>query len=531
MDPTSEQMLGSEPPMTGAGDTGRRRLFINTAANAGAQLVSVLTTFILLPILMRAFGVANYGLFLLAASVSAYAYLLDLGIGVVLIRRVSERVATGRKSDVPGLLFSAATLYACIGVLAATLLVVAGRFAGVLFNVTPAQATLLEQLLWVGAALQLWYWPASTARHALAGLMQYGFQATTSAISSVGGALATVAVLVAGKGPLWLAIANGAVMIAVSLADMWFLRRRLRGTGRPRRLSWSTMKSLVLEGLPIFGVQIADMIMKQQTDRLVVGVFLGAAAVSFYEVAAKLSQLISQASAIMVSAVLPLASSLNAQKRVESMRSLFLNGSKYITLVMSPLILSATMLAGPFITQWLGPKFAASVPVAQALMLAQFFVPLYVMGDSVLISRNRFSKWLPFSLFLAAANLVLSVVLVLNYGLIGVAVGTLIACLLELPLYARLVLRELELPAARWLRTATLPAYPLLLVPAALCGAALATPITTSLWGVVLAGTVSLAAYWALAYFVALSNEDRRRLGGLVASILSPAIAKAGRSS
>jgi len=375
--------------------------------------------------------------------------------------------------------------------------------------------------------LQLWYWPASTARHALAGLQQYRFQATTASLSQILGAVATLVVLISGQGPLVLALANGAVMIAMSLADIWYARRCLRGSGRPNGLSFAAMRSLVREGLPIFGIQIADMVMKQQTDRLVVGVFLGAAAVALYEVAAKLSTLITQATGILVSATLPVASELNAQQRHASMNALFLRGSKYVVLLMSPLIVSATLLAGVFITAWLGPGFAASVPVARALMLAQFFVPLYVVGDSVLIGKKRFSKWLPFALTLAAANLVFSVVLVQRFGLIGVALGTLIACLLELPLYARLVLRELDISTADWLRTSTLPAYPLLVLPAAICVLALQVVGVHTIVGTVVTGSLALLAYWVVAYFLALSADERAKVRGLVTSFM-PSTERAG---
>jgi O-antigen/teichoic acid export membrane protein/glycosyltransferase involved in cell wall biosynthesis len=505
---------------------GKRRLFTNTAANGLAQAVSVLTTFLFLPLLMRAFGVANYGLYLLAASASAYAYLLDFGIGVVLIRRVSERLAVGERERVPGLLLSAAMLYSVIGVLAAVLLVVVGRFAGIIFNVTATEALLLERLLWIAAALQLWYWPASTARHALAGMQHYRFLAATSSLGQLGGAAATIAVLVAGQGPLVLALASGGVMISASLAEVWFLRRQMRGFGRPPRPALSTMRSLVDEGLPIFGIQVADMVMKQQTDRLVLGVYLGAAAVAVYEVAAKLSALISQASTILVSALLPVASSLSAQQRHASVNSLFLRGSKYITLVLSPLIVVATVLAGAFITVWLGPDFGASIPVARALMLAQFFVPLYVVGDSILIGKNRFSQWLPFSVFLAFVNLGLSIVLVLRFGLIGVALGTVAACLLEFPLYGRMVLRELKITTAKWLSNATLPAYPLLFIPVAISVAALYTPLTESLLGVIATGIVALAAYWGAAYFMALSAQERAKVRDLIRSFTTRSASK-----
>jgi O-antigen/teichoic acid export membrane protein len=159
-------------------------------------------------------------------------------------------------------------------------------------------------------------------------------------------------------------------------------------------------------------------------------------------------------------------------------------------------------------------------------MLAQFFVPLYVVGDSILIGKNRFSQWLPFSVLLAFFNLTLSVILVLRFGLIGVALGTAAACLLEFPLYGRMVLRELKITTAEWLGNATLPAYPLLFIPVTISIAALYTPLANSLPGVVATGIVALAAYWGAAYFVALSTQERAKVRDLVRSFTAPAASK-----
>ena len=98
---------------------------------------------------------------------------------------------------------------------------------------------------------------------------------------------------------------------------------------------------------------------------------------------------------------------------------------------------------GPFIRAWFGPGFEASIRVARLLVLAQLFVPLYQIGDPMLIGKGRFCLWVPSGLLLALLNLVLSVIFVGLFGLVGVAFGTGARCFLELPLYAWLILREI----------------------------------------------------------------------------------------
>ena len=91
------------------------------------------------------------------------------------------------------------------------------------------------------------------------------------------------------------------------------------------------------------------------------------------------------------------------------------------------------VLAEPFVRAWFGDGFETSVAVARMLVAAQLFVPLYLVGDIILMATGRFSLWVRPGLLLALTNVVLSVVLVRSFGLIGVAFGTLLAGLLELP--------------------------------------------------------------------------------------------------
>jgi O-antigen/teichoic acid export membrane protein len=77
---------------------GKQRLVANTLATALAQFGALAIAFLLAPLLIRAFGPAAYGAYMLVTSVSAFLLLLDFGLGPALEKLLAERLATQRTS-------------------------------------------------------------------------------------------------------------------------------------------------------------------------------------------------------------------------------------------------------------------------------------------------------------------------------------------------------------------------------------------------------------------------------------------------
>jgi O-antigen/teichoic acid export membrane protein len=154
------------------------------------------------------------------------------------------------------------------------------------------------------------------------------------------------------------------------------------------------------------------------------------------------------------------------------------------------------------------------VRVAQLLILAQLFVPLYQIGDPILIGKGAFHLWVRRGLLLACLNLGLSVlfVAVFNMGIVGVALGTLISCLVELPLYAQVILRETQVSVRTWLATSGV-GYLLLPVVAVIAFAAVSFPmLSRGILGVGVAAALAVGVYWVVAYAVVLTPAEREAL-------------------
>ena len=97
-------------------------------------------------------------------------------------------------------------------------------------------------------------------------------------------------------------------------------------------------------------------------------------------------------------------------------------------------------------------------------------------------------------------------------GIVGVALGTLGAVMLEFPWYASVFSKEMHLPIGEWLRRTAWPMYPLLLVPAVVAYLGSDTGLGESIVGLAVVAAIAAAVYWAITLGVGYSPVERADL-------------------
>jgi O-antigen/teichoic acid export membrane protein len=109
-----------------------RKLLLNSLSGTTLYAVNIVIAFIMTPVLIRALGNRDYGLWELVMSVIGYMGLLDLGIGGSLVRFVS--VADGRqdKDDLQQTISTAFTFFAAVGAVAVVLFFALGYSPGLI---------------------------------------------------------------------------------------------------------------------------------------------------------------------------------------------------------------------------------------------------------------------------------------------------------------------------------------------------------------------------------------------------------------
>jgi len=123
-----------------------------------SRFLSAAYAFIAVPILIRLYGKADYGLIGLALSINVYMTLLDLGFSNTNLRYFSNYLAKGELDNVKKLFGTSITFYGLIGLVNALVIFVLSFFVDSIFNVTPEQAVILRSLLYVIALNAIFNW-------------------------------------------------------------------------------------------------------------------------------------------------------------------------------------------------------------------------------------------------------------------------------------------------------------------------------------------------------------------------------------
>ncbi len=498
----------------------KRRIVTNTLANGGAQVTTLVASLVFMPLLIKAFGLSDYGLYLIVSSVAQYAQLLDFGVGASLTKMIAQHLAEDDRESIGALVSAALIFYVIIGAVSAAIMVVLAFTAGTVFKVDASGAVLLRNMFLVAAGFSLWMWPANTFVYVLNGFQKYTVTARVQLGVTIGIVAAYVAVLATHQGPVVMLAATSAVTMAGSLVNIFVAIRMMRGIRIAPTMAEAThLQRIFSFSWAIFLVQLSTVVLYQQTDRLVLGIFVGGAAVGLYEAAGKFQGFVTQLVGFANSAVIPMASHLDASGADEKLKSLFLRGTKYVLALVTPVVICLMVLAQPILTRWLGPSFGAMARDAQILVFPHLLIAGGTIGDSIIVGTGAIKRRLPYSLSMVVGNLVLSLLLVKPFGIRGVVLGTAIPYLIDFPIHMWWLLRELKVPASRWVREVVVPVYPLLLVPLAVSVAGYFSPLSGSLIGLAAIGAASVAAYLLGVFAFGLSAAERSEVRALSGSV------------
>jgi O-antigen/teichoic acid export membrane protein len=402
-----------------------RSLLVGAATNWAAFALALAVSFFLAPYLIRHLGDARYGVWCVVESVLAYFTLFDLGIAACLVRFVAKFHATDERTELNKLVSACLVIFslAALGVLliggAVTPFVAPGleRKLGEAGDVAPFMLLMLANL-----AVTL---PLSVFPSILDGLQRYAVKSAVRLaflLLRVGG----IVYVMETRPGLWpLAIVFTVTNLLEHAVTAALAFRFLPGLRLSRRsVDRETLHRVKGYSVDAFLAMIAGRI-TVQTGAIVVGGFLTVAAAAHYAIAARLVELAKNLLRSATTTLTPAISAREATGDLDGVRSVFLNGTKWVLYLVLPIHLGMLFFGRPFLARWVGgPEYADYCFPAVAILSATLTIGvaqsvaariLYGMGKLCLFSR--------LALVEAAVNLALSLVLVGPFGLVGVAVA------------------------------------------------------------------------------------------------------------
>jgi O-antigen/teichoic acid export membrane protein len=504
-------------------DSAPRLLAKNVGGDYAAIVVNVVIGLFMLPFNVAHLGQSTYGLWVLATSFMTYFSVLDLGYGSAQVKFAAQYRARRDTAAINQIVSTLFFLFLGIATIAYTAVVAVAFNLEQFFNIARDQATLGRDVLLVVGLTVAAGFPVSVFGGVVNGFQRYYSNAVNSITTSIVTALVNVAVLLAGYGLVTLV----ACTTAVRLASYLLYAYSAFSAFPPLSVRWRHVRKTRLREVTAFSgflllINIAAKI-NFTSNTMVIGALLGPAAITSWTVAHRLTDVTRMLTAVLTRSTFPMVVDHKAHSNVASLRELLLHGTRLSMAAVVPLASVTAVLAGPLVHAWVGPEFAESIPVVYVLAaivtIGVGSQPTWTLLKGTGHHRSL-AKW---SLMSAVTNLAISILLARRFGLVGVAIGSLIPMsIMNGAARIPAACREVQLPLGRFLRTAALPTLWPAVIPCALL-ASIRDSLGTNVFLIVGAAAAAGLLYAALFLGAAISGDERRWYFGKLRTALRPA--------
>jgi O-antigen/teichoic acid export membrane protein len=407
----------------------------NTLFSFLTQMTTAAGTAVLTLYLVRALGPHQFGVFALAVGIGTLLLIpSDFGITQSAARFIAER--RGDPASVTPVLADAFRMKMAIGAATSGLLIaLAGPIASAY-----GEPTLAWPIRWMAVAV-LAQSMMAFYRYAYGSLRQVALGFKIVAGESFAETCASIAIVVAVGGAA-AAGAGRAVGYATGLAIALILT--LRRFGRPAFRASASERSVARRRLARYAGALliidAAFALSAQVAPLMIGAFLSAKAVGFFQAPARLIVFLQYPGLSVANAVGP---GLARREGHEPDVASFAAALRYMVVFQGLLMAPVIVWAEPITRLLLGPGFAESAHVLRALAPYIFFSGLAALAAFAVNYIGEARLRVPISLLDVALGIGLTAALLPAVGLLGAAIAGDVAACLYVPLHLWICRRRL----------------------------------------------------------------------------------------
>jgi O-antigen/teichoic acid export membrane protein len=412
-----------------------KKLIRGSVISVSEQALKVVAMFITTPLMVEHLGGKDYGLWIVALTIIAYLQLLDLGVSFSGTRFLGQAIGAGDSARFQETIRTLNYLFNHIALGAILLTLTLGLVIPLWL---PPDAVLVEAR-WIVLALG----SATALRFAtrifeviLKSHVRYDLLGAIAIIKTIIQAACVTYFLTRGHGLKTLL----SIYILTDLIDQCLLlafSRRISPDSRIR-----VFAERPLELAPFLRYSLSAMManlgqhLRSGVDPLIIGHFSGLSLVPVYSIGSRLLSLFTDVvNAVFGGNFVAAFSQLDGRNDREALIRNFLKATRFSS-AFAALGGSAIALFGPpFIERWIGPSFSQSGQVLLILVAPTCVMLAQYPAWSFFYSQNK-QQWLATATLAGGAfNAVLSIVLAMKIGFLGVVWATAVELLLVFGLF------------------------------------------------------------------------------------------------
>jgi len=416
-----------ETPTGNAAPTGGRRVVRNSIFNTAGWAVNALLVIFSIPYFVARLSVSGYGVYALLVGLVGYYGLLDLGLGQGVVKFVAEFRVRNDAVGISRSINAALWVQILSGLIGSALLFFFTKDLLHLLKVPPELWADGQSGIHAVAIGFFFTMMSGTFSSALQGLQRYDLTARVNVIASVLLTGALVLLLRLGCGLREMIWATALSAVLTSLAFLIIMKRKIPEWRFFERVEKESFRSIFAFSGFMFISRVSNIFCNYLVT-LIIGLFLGPAAVTLYVVPWKL---VSSVGAFLGSAfgvLFPYASELAALGDGQKIKRTFVDASKLFAALSIPLNLTLFIFSRSILRVWMGRSFSDAAWLVLSLLAMMSLLGSLSVVPNLITMGLGFSRIVgQFSLLTLLFYTALLPLFTWQWGAIGSAWGLLVS--------------------------------------------------------------------------------------------------------
>jgi len=408
-------------------------------ANWGNYILSVAVSFFMMPFIIYHLGDVRYGIWVLVISLTGYLGLLDLGIGGSVIKYVAQFESQKDQKRMNSMSSSVFYLYSGIAIVIILISICIATYALQYFRIPDEYLAVAKYVAIITGMNIALSFPFGFYGGYLRGIQRYDLIALLDTMVLLFRTLLTVLFLLWGYGLIalaWIQLVSAILGGIIRMICVYKYAPQLRI--HPSLINIIDLRMAFGYSYFLFVSDMAERGILYKSS-IIIGYFLSAADITVYSVGETLVEASRWMIVSMVGVLAPTVSVYDAKGEIEKIQELLIQGTRYSLTVFSPIALIFLFLGKDIINLWVGPRFVPSANILVVLTVGYLAYTFQTTSFRILLGMAKHQAAAYSNACQAIFSIGLSIALVQEYGVIGVAWGTAIPMVLinlfVLPVY------------------------------------------------------------------------------------------------
>jgi O-antigen/teichoic acid export membrane protein len=422
----------------------------NSIARTGIMIIGMGIAFFMMPFMIRKLGDTWYGVLTLVQVLTGYYYLVDFGLATAVTRYVSLYITKKDVLNTNMIINTSLVIYIVMAFLICLITFVLAGFAGYFVSDQTVLETVRIIIVIMGLNLAFEF-PFKAFAGIVGAYMRYDLLSASHLFTLTLSTVLTVVFLNKGYGIIAIAVI-GFICSQISNVLFFFIAKWLFQDLKVGRKYFQKEKVRELFGFSVwsFVIQIGDQL-RFRVDSFVLVWAYNAAVVTHFSIGANLANHLKNFISKATNFLTPLFTKYFAENNINEIRNKLLLATK-INAILAVFGGGLIIIIGQsFIHRWMGENYIDAYPVLVILIIAVAIVTIQTPSNNVFMAIAKHKFFAITNIVEGVSNLAISLVLVKQYGMVGVALGTLIPVIISrliiLPMY---LAKCVELPLAKY---------------------------------------------------------------------------------